>query len=211
MSRLWLVYSLGFLLRLIRGVSPTRRLGWTRVDRLRQQGEPVAFALHHGSSVLMLAELSDTECTALVSQSRDGDLATALLHVFGFGTVRGSSSAAGSAGLRGLVRAIGRGEIATITVDGPRGPARRVAPGIAALSKLSGAWIVPLAASGSRTLTLPTWDRTQVPLPLSRNYLLFGQPLRVTADSGVEATRVNLARRMDNLARQADRLAGRAS
>ncbi len=211
MSRPWLIHGLGLLLRVLRRLTPTRRIGWTRVERLKQQGEPVAFALHHGSSVLMLAELRDTGCTALVSQSQDGDLATALLHALGFGTVRGSSSAAGSAGLRGLVRAVSRGEIATITVDGPRGPAKRVAPGIAALSKLSGAWIVPLAASGSRTFTLPTWDRTQLPLPLSRNYLLFGKPLRVTSGSGVEATRLKLERRMGNLARQADRLAGRVT
>ncbi len=211
MSRPWLIHGLGLLLRVLRRLTPTRRIGWTRVERLKQQGEPVAFALHHGSSVLMLAELRDTGCTALVSQSQDGDLATALLHALGFGTVRGSSSAAGSAGLRGLVRAVSRGEIATITVDGPRGPAKRVAPGISALSKLSGAWIVPLAASGSRTFTLPTWDRTQLPLPLSRNYLLFGKPLRVTSGSGVEATRLKLERRMGNLARQADRLAGRVT
>ena len=211
MSRPWLIHGLGLLLRVLRRLTPTRRIGWTRVERLKQQGEPVAFALHHGSSVLMLAELRDTGCTALVSQSQDGDLATALLHALGFGTVRGSSSAAGSAGLRGLVRAVSRGEIATITVDGPRGPAKRVAPGIAALSKLSGAWIVPLAASGSRNFTLPTWDRTQLPLPLSRNYLLFGKPLRVTSGSGVEATRLKLERRMGNLARQADRLAGRVT
>lgn len=209
MNRPWWMRGLAVLLRLLRLSTPTRRLGWRRVRQIRERGEPLAFALHHGSSLLMLVELSDAGCTALVSQSRDGDLATALLHVLGFGTVRGSSSASGSAGLRGLARAIGRGEIGTITVDGPRGPARQVAPGIAALSKLSGAWIVPLAASGSRTITLPTWDRTQLPLPLSRNYLLFGKPLRVTSESGVEATRLNLARRMDDLSRQADRLAGR--
>ena len=209
MTRPWLTYSLGLLLRLLRRISPTRRVGWTRVERLRDLGEPLAFALHHGSSVLMLAELSDAGCTALVSQSRDGDFAAALLHELGFETVRGSSSASGPAGLRGLVRAIGRGEIATITVDGPRGPAKHVAPGVAALSKLSGAWIVPLAAAGSRTLTLPTWDRAQVPLPLCRNYILFGKPLRVTSESGVETTRLHLARRMNELARQADRLAGR--
>jgi lysophospholipid acyltransferase (LPLAT)-like uncharacterized protein len=209
MNRSWLVGAIALLVRVVRLTNPTRRVGWARVARLRDRGEPVAFALQHGGAVLMLAELSDDGCTALVSKSRDGDLATGLLQALGFGTVRGSSSSAAASGLRGLVRAIGRGEIATITVDGPRGPAGQVAPGIAALSKLSGAWIVPLAASGSRTITLPTWDRTQIPLPLSRNYILFGRPLRVSAESGVEATRQRLTQQMDNLSRRANRLAGR--
>jgi len=95
-----------------------------------------------------------------------------------------------------------------VTIDGPRGPAGEVAPGIAALSKLSGSWIIPLAAAGSRTLRLKTWDRTRIPLPLSRNFILFGRPLRVTEDLGVEAARRTLQERMVNLQRQADRLAG---
>lgn len=209
MRHSWLVGAIALLVRAVRLTTPTRRVGWARVTRLQERGEPLAFALHHGGAVLMLAELRNDGCTALVSKSSDGDLATALLQTLGFGTIRGSSSSAASSGLRGLVRAVGRGEIGTITVDGPRGPAGQVAPGIAALSKLSGAWIVPLAASGSRTITLRTWDRTQIPLPLSRNYLLFGRPFRVSTASGIEATQHRLTRQMDNLARQADRLAGR--
>jgi lysophospholipid acyltransferase (LPLAT)-like uncharacterized protein len=201
----WLVarvlLALGWTLRF-------RRVGWRRVRQLRARGEPFAFAAWHGRSLVMLPGMRDEGCTALVSLSHDGDHATALLESLGYGVVRGSSSKGGAGGLRGLVRAARRGEIPSVAVDGPRGPAGVVAPGVVGLSQLAGLWVVPLAASCRSGLRLRTWDRTLIPGPGARVLVLAGRPIRVARDGDrLGATRA-LERRLQSLHRCADRLAG---
>lgn len=202
----WLVSR--FVIGLQR-VTRTRRIGWARVERLRRHGEKFSFALFHGNALIALAEMRKEGCTALVSKSRDGDLAAALLAQLGYASVRGSSSQGGSQGLRGLLRALTSGSVPVITVDGPRGPAGRVSTGIAGLARLSDSWIVPLAASSTRSLRFSTWDRSCLPLPLSDNFLVFGKPLRVRTGESDEETRGQIEKTLKHLQRRADRIAGR--
>ncbi|MEE2830034.1 MAG: DUF374 domain-containing protein [Myxococcota bacterium] len=188
----------------------TRRRGGRRVQKLRAAGQPCVYALLHGRALLMVPELRQDGCTALVSLSRDGDLAAGLLDALGYGVVRGSSSRGAVGGLRGLCRSIGQGRIPAVTVDGPRGPAGRVAPGVVGVGRAAGAWIIPLAASCSLGVRLSSWDRTLLPVPGSRNLLLFGRPLKPGLAPETEQLRSELEKRLGSLQQQADRLTGLA-
>lgn len=196
------------LLLLLGATLRTRRLGWSRVTRLRARQEPYVFAVLHGRALLMLPELRREGCTALVSESRDGDLASGFLRSLGYGVVRGSSSRGGVGGLRALCRSQATGRVPAITVDGPRGPAGQVAPGVVGLSRITGSWIVPIAASCSSATRLDSWDHTLIPRPGSRNLLLFGQPLRAQPGQPVEEVCAALQSRLAKLHQQADRLTG---
>ena len=186
----------------------TRRIGWRRVQQLQATGRPYVYALLHGRALLMVPELRRDGCTALVSLSEDGDLAAGLLETLGYGVVRGSSSQGAVGGLRALCRSVREGRVPTVTVDGPRGPAGRVAPGVIGIGRAAGAWIIPLAASCSRGVRLSSWDRTLIPLPGSRNLLLFGRPLKPARAPEVEQLCSELERRLGSLQDQADRLTG---
>ena len=70
--------------------------------------------------------------TALASRHRDGQLIGEILHHFGIGLVSGSSSRGGAQALRLLVEQLKGGAHVVITPDGPRGPRRAAAPGVAA-------------------------------------------------------------------------------
>lgn len=204
-----LLARLGAILLLALGATMwTRRVGWRRVRALREKGEPFAFAVLHGRSLAMLACMRYEGCTALVSRSRDGDWATALLGALGYGVVRGSSSRGGTAGLRGLLRAASAGRVPALTVDGPRGPAGRVAPGVVALSQIAGIWIVPLAASCRRSLRLRSWDRTLLPAPGSGLLVLAGRPVKVPRDADRSRAIRELELRLASLHESADRLCG---
>ena len=48
-------------------------------------------------------------------------------------------------------------------VDGPRGPARKVQPGVVWLAKLTGNPVVPFHMEASSYWSLKSWDRTQIP------------------------------------------------
>ena len=123
----------------------------------------------------------------------------------------GSSNRNALSGLRGLKRVLDHGRIATITPDGPRGPARNAAMGPVALAHLSGKPIVPVAWATDRFWRAPGWDGMRIPKPLSRGVLVIGEPIRApeTGDrSAMDEHRQMLEKAMNDTARTADRLAG---
>ncbi len=73
-----------------------------------------------------------------------------------------------------------------ITPDGPRGPRRRVKPGVIAAARFTGLPIIPVAFSARPARRLGSWDRTLVPFPFSRGLFVCGEPLRVARDIGQE-------------------------
>ncbi len=151
----------------------------------------------------------------LVSKHRDGRFIAAAVRRFGVTVVHGSSSKDGSArdlankggaaGVRALLAVLDSGEHVLITPDGPRGPARHAAPGVAQLAGLSGAPIMPVGAQTSRRRLLPTWDRTVVPLPFGRGVIVCGTPITVARD-GWEAALPGIAAALNAAADEADRL-----
>ncbi len=75
----------------------------------------------------------------LVSRHRDGRFIGTVIGRFDMQVVIGSSSRGGAAGLRALLGLLRDGGLVAITPDGPRGPRRHAAPGVAQLAALSGA------------------------------------------------------------------------
>lgn len=175
---------------LLRGLSATlrwQRLGRGRVEALIKDRQRFAYATWHGSSVLLLPGHRDEPLSVLVSKSRDGDRAAALLRALGVQSLRGSSSEGSTAALRSLCRASQDGRRVTLTVDGPRGPAGSVAPGIVSLARLEGLWIVPVGAACRDGLQLRSWDQCTIPLPFSQAVMIYGRPFRV--ERGADSSR----------------------
>jgi lysophospholipid acyltransferase (LPLAT)-like uncharacterized protein len=115
----------------------------------------------------------------LASQHRDGQLIGQAVRHMGIDLVSGSSSRGGAAGLRGLLKALAGGTHVGLTPDGPRGPRRVAAPGVAQLAGLSGVQILPCGAITSRAKTLHSWDKMRLPLPFGRGALVVGAPIEV--------------------------------
>jgi lysophospholipid acyltransferase (LPLAT)-like uncharacterized protein len=115
----------------------------------------------------------------MVSRHRDGRLIGAVMRRFGVGLVFGSSSKGGPGSLRASARLLAGGDHIVITPDGPRGPRRAAAPGVAQLAALAGACVLPTAAQTTRRVTLNSWDRMVVPLPFGRGVIVCGAPIAV--------------------------------
>jgi lysophospholipid acyltransferase (LPLAT)-like uncharacterized protein len=122
----------------------------------------------------------------LVSRSRDGRFIGDVVGRFGLGLVHASSSSGGGIGLLALARLIEEGAPVGITPDGPRGPRRVAAPGIAQLAALTGVPVLPVAAATTRHRLLPSWDRMMLPLPFGRGCVAIGALIEVPPD-GAEA------------------------
>lgn len=151
-------------------------------------GSPAIFAFWHEYLPLMpalsliarkLPFYRPTPIHTLVSQHRDGRFIGAVVRRFGIRPVLGSSSRGGAAGLRNLLAVLRQGHLIGITPDGPRGPRRQAAFGVAQLAALSGVPVVPLAARTTRRIQLNTWDRMPIPLPFGRGVMVCGPAISV--------------------------------
>jgi lysophospholipid acyltransferase (LPLAT)-like uncharacterized protein len=140
----------------------------------------------------------------LISRHRDGRLIAAAVRPFGIEVVHGSSNRGGAAGLRGLARVLAEGGAAAITPDGPRGPRRVAAPGVAQLAALTGVPVLPCGAATSRMRLARSWDRMRFPLPFARGVVVVGAPIAVPRD-GAEAALPAIAAALSAACDEADR------
>jgi lysophospholipid acyltransferase (LPLAT)-like uncharacterized protein len=145
---------------------------------------PVIFACLHRDIIPALLHVRPARPHLLVSRSPDGDILIDTLGRDGFGFVRGSTGNQGRRAFVALLRALRDGHSVGIAVDGPKGPFGEIRSGVIQLSRRSGRPIVPLRVEPGRHRELATWDRTILPLPLSRVTVHEVDALVVPADAG---------------------------
>lgn len=172
---------------------------WTLVgeEHARQvAGGPVILAFWHERLPLAAlgwrllgrhVPMGGRRAQVLISRHRDGRLIAAAVRPFGIDVVHASSSKGGAAGLRGLARILSAGGVAVITPDGPRGPARAAAPGVAQLAALTGVPVLPCAVASTRMRLAGSWDRMRFPLPFARGVAVVGAPVVVARDGVSQA------------------------
>ena len=153
--------------------------GAQHYDAVRSAGQQPILALWHGRILPGLHYFRNRGVIVITSQNFDGEWIARILHKFGFGTARGSTSKGGARALVQLRRELAAGKPAAFTVDGPRGPARVVQRGVAFLAGATGHPILPYHIESSRHWTLSSWDRTQIPKPFSTVALVIGAPIAV--------------------------------
>ena len=167
---------------------------------------PLIFcAWHNRLAYVMIAIREDIQpktgrrLAAMVSASRDGAFLVEILRAFDVEPVRGSTSRRGRQALLELSRQVKAGRHLGITPDGPRGPCYEIQDGILSLAQLTGLPIVPLGCQARRKVRFKSWDRFQLPWPLTRCDVAFGEPLEVprkATDEQRNALKDDLKRRM---------------
>ena len=142
----------------------------------------------------------------LVSQSFDGELITRVLNLFGFDTVRGSSSRGGHEGMLGLARVIESGRTAIFTADGPRGPIYQTKMGPIKLAQITGVPIGAFHLEPSRAKKMRSWDQFLIPMPFTRICVSWARwthvPREATANE-LEAKRTELSMAIERARRRA--------
>jgi hypothetical protein len=144
----------------------------------------------------------------LVSHHRDGVFIGRAVARFHVELAYGSSSRGGAAGIIALARLVNSGESVAITPDGPRGPRRRAAAGVAELAASTGKSVVPIAGRTRFAVGIRSWDRMEIPLPFSRAFVVAGPPIAVPPGGG-EAALPLLEAAMDAAADAADAAVGK--
>ncbi len=152
---------------------------------------------------------TDMRAHVLVSRHRDGRFIGDIVRRFGLCPVHGSSrrngvERGGSAGMRAMLSVLAAGGHVVITPDGPRGPRRVAAQGVARLAAVSGVAVLPCAAQTTRRHVLRSWDRMVLPLPWGRGALVCLPAIAVGPDA--EAALPAIAAALDEAADLADRI-----
>jgi len=135
----------------------------------------------------------------LSSDSKDGERSAATWRWFGIHAVRGTAGHSGAQALVKMIRAVKDGWDLGITVDGPRGPRQQVKPGVLAVARKTGAWVVPVCVAYEQAWRLRTWDGMLVPRPFSALVVRYGEPFQVPEGSAEAAFLGRLAAELDGL------------
>lgn len=123
----------------------------------------------------------------IVSASDDGEHIAYPIRKLGHVTARGSSSKKGVQALLEAVRKMKTSLPAAITVDGPRGPAKSIKPGIFQLARLSHAPVLPFVCLPESFWSFSkSWDQFRLPKPFTRLVCVYGKPIQVTKISDPE-------------------------
>ena len=180
---------------------------------IAQHRQPI-FAFWHGRILSATYYWRDRGIVVMTSRNFDGEWVARIIQRFGYATARGSTSRGAKRALIQLKRDVAAGRAAAFTVDGPRGPAYRVQPGVVWLAGMTGQPILPFHIEANRYWSARSWDRTQVPRPFSTVAVAIGAPFEVPDPSGdgvIEARRVALEQVLAGLADRATALLRRPS
>ncbi len=146
----------------------------------------------------------------LISSHRDGMMISKTVAHYGIDTVVGSTNRGATAALRNMLDLLKRGVNVGITPDGPRGPARKAAPGVAVAALMGKAPVVLMAYSVSRGRFLDSWDRFLVPYPFSRGAMIWDVVPPPEGKEALEGYARTIEARLDAACAEADRMVGRA-
>ncbi len=129
----------------------------------------------------------------IVSKSKDAEPVAFTCSNLGHQVARGSSRAkdgrdkGGRAAMEEMTSYLKEGLPGAVTVDGPKGPAKKVKPGIIKMAQEAGIPIVPYAPYGRRYWEFNSWDKFRLPKPFTTIDVYYGEPVEVGGLSMEEA------------------------
>jgi len=164
--------------------------------------QPIIATFWHYSILYVFYHLRADSAAVLVSSSADGDYIARLAQYLHFTVIRGSKNQRGFRALKELMVHIVRGGNIGMVADGSQGPPQILQAGSILLASRTGAPILPMVWSASRSFVFRSWDRTAVPLPFSRIEFFYGNPFIVPSkirSEEIETYRLKLENEMNVL------------
>lgn len=162
----------------------------TRAEKLSTSGGYLLGIWHQNLLPGILAQ-TGLRYVVIVSKSKDAEPVAFACRNLGHKVVRGSSrkgnvDKGGKAAKEMMIEELKKGIPGSVTVDGPKGPAKEVKPGIIDMAKKSGTALVGYAAISKSYWEFNSWDKFRLPKPFSKIVIAYGEPLSVPADASKE-------------------------
>jgi len=143
-------------------------------------------AFWHGNMLPVWKYFANKKPTAIVSQSKDGEILSELLSGWGYSLIRGSSSKGSKEALAEIVEEA-KNKLVLITPDGPRGPIREFKPGAVIAAQRSGVHLYLCRVKIRRKYNFnKSWDNFSVPLLFSKINLEIIELGKISPDASRE-------------------------
>jgi len=184
-QRIVLSMIVAFGYSFIRLLGPTLRIAVSYEEGAQKTLEerPRVASFWHECMIPATYLFRDMGIRVMSSYSYDGEFMGRIIRKFGFVAVKGSSSRNPIKALLGLRRALDEGWTVAFTLDGPRGPRRKVKPGPAGLARSAGVPMTTFHAAVENAWVLKSWDRMMIPKPFSRVLVRVGKLIPVPPDA----------------------------
>ncbi len=154
---------------------------WVKSLRIKVFGRdhppPVAYVFWHSKLFALPYTHKRQGIRVLVSEHPDTVWIERILRNLGFSLARGSSTRGGAKGAISLLRAVKDRKSIAITPDGPKGPREEVKEGVITLLRMLRIPVIPVGVAYRRKLVLNTWDRLELPLPLTKCAVYLSDPI----------------------------------
>jgi lysophospholipid acyltransferase (LPLAT)-like uncharacterized protein len=162
-------------------------IGKEHEDQFLCEGKPILFVSWHQGLLYYLYHFRNRHGIIMASQSKDGEIISRIVNLFGFLTARGSSSRGGKEALEEMIDTIKRTQCSGgLVADAPRGPFGIAKIGIIKLAKEVGLPLIPVMCWAERKIMFKSWDKTILPLPFTRIVLFYESPIFVPHDATKE-------------------------
>jgi len=183
-------------------------------DQFLRQGKPSLFVSWHQGLLYFVYHFRNRNGLIMVSQSKDGEVISRILTLFGFQSVRGSSSRGGRQALEAMTEKINETRCSGgLVADAPRGPFGIAKIGIIKLAKETGLPLIPVMFWARRKILFKSWDRTLLPLPFTKILFIYEPPIYVPPDASneeMEAMRAQLTDQLNRMHKQVREYFGEA-
>lgn len=183
--------------------------GWDHYQKSKSQQGAIIYSFWHNQIFCATHFWRFRKIVVITSQNFDGEYIARIIHRFGYGTARGSSSRGAVGALLRLKKYLQSGRDVAFTIDGPRGPRYQVKPGPLWLSQKTGAPIVPFHIQPKYFWELRGWDQMRIPKPFSPVLVNIGPPIRMPNGTTDEAWLSVYQEQMSSLSRQSENYWGK--
>ena len=146
------------------------------IENDQKEKNNFVLAFWHGTMLLPWYYHRNRNFSALVSQSKDGEILTRLLKRWNYTVIRGSSNMGGKEALDLLLRESAKGKNIAITPDGPKGPVFEMKAGAVVCAKKNRIPLYLLGVRYSKKYILKSWDKFEIPKPFSKVLLVYSDP-----------------------------------
>jgi lysophospholipid acyltransferase (LPLAT)-like uncharacterized protein len=178
-----LFYSIVKLLNL------TYRYRFDGCEPLKElKGKNFVLAIWHQNLLAGIMAQTGKTHVVIISRSKDAKPVSYACNKLGHITKHGSSKKkmvdkGGKLAKDEMIEVMKTGIPGALTVDGPKGPAFEVKPGIIDMAKKANVMIVPYTLAFSSYWEFNSWDTFRIPKPFSKILISYGTPIDVSSET----------------------------
>ena len=154
------------------------------LQKLKRENKNFIFAIWHQNLFAGILAQTGLRHIVIVSKSNDAAPVAFTCEQLGHLVVRGSSRKGnvdknGQAAKSEMIECLLAGHPGAVTVDGPKGPALKVKPGIIDMAIKAQVVIVPYLITPKCYWQFKSWDKFRLPKPFSKIVVSYGEPIKV--------------------------------